>query len=49
MAGEKIKERLKDVPVNIKAALDDVLEESVATAVDMAPKRFGKSNRKMLK
>jgi len=49
MAGEKIKERLKDVPVNVKAAVDDIINESVAEAVDMVPKRFGRSNRKLLK
>jgi len=49
MVGEKIKDRLREVPTNIKAAADDVRTESVATAVSNVPQRFGKSNRRLLK
>ncbi len=45
---EKVRRRIDDVPENVKTAVTEIRQESIATAVDGVPKRFGKSNRKLL-
>lgn len=46
--GDKVRDRIKAVPENIKAAVDEVRTDSIAAAVGNAPKRFGKENRRLL-
>jgi hypothetical protein len=46
--GDKVRNRIKAVPQNIKAAVDEVRTDSIATAAGNAPKRFGKENRRLL-
>ena len=45
---EKVRRRIDDVPENVKAAVTEVRTESVVTAAGNVPKRFGKSNRKLI-
>lgn len=46
--GEKVKQRIMDVPENLKQTMSDVKDTSVYDAVSNQLTRFGKSNRKLL-